>query len=89
MTNLSFIEKTDVLPITNKAGVAISVRNVANVNPPAIVLERSTHHCDEGAPTSISLSENLMVRLKTMGRSPNIVVIAVRITGLNLVSPAM
>ena len=39
-----FSEDTDVLPSTNKAGVAIKVKNVAKVRPPAIVLERSTHH---------------------------------------------
>ena len=83
-----FIEEIDVPPSTNKAGVAIRVKKVANVRPPAIVLERSTHHWEDGAPISISLSENLMVRLNTMGRRPNIVVMAVRITGLNLVSPA-
>ena len=85
---LSFNEKIDALPRTNRAGVAIRVRNVAKVSPPAIVLERSTHHWDEGAPTSTSLSENLIVRLKTIGTRPKIVVIAVRTTGLNLVSPA-
>ena len=45
-------------PRTNKAGVASKVKIVANVKPPAIVLDRSVHHCEDGAPTNTSLSAN-------------------------------
>ena len=76
-------------PKTNKAGVANKVKIVAKVNPPAIVLANCVHHCEEGAPTRISLSKNFIVNANTMGKRPKIVVIAVNTTGLNLKRPAL
>ena len=85
---IRFIKASKFAPSTNNAGVASKVSIVANVSPPAIVLDKSVHHWEDGAPDKIVLSPNWIVYPNTIGNSPIMVVTAVSNTGLNRARPA-
>ena len=74
--------------IKSRHGVKNSVKIVAKIKPPEIVVASCVHHCVAGAPYVIERSKKFNVMLVDIGNKPKTAVAAVKMIGRILCAPA-